>query len=294
VSSCEFLNRGLNDTFRVQTAGGRFVFRVYRQGWRSRSEILFELDVLGHCDRAGVPVATPLARRDGEFISSIEQPEGSRYAVMFTYAEGAQLGNHSETQARSFGAACAHLHRGTHDFSSPHPRFVLDLQHLIEHPLSTIIPFLQHRREDHEYLARLASRVAQKIDSVQSDLDFGLCHGDLHGVNAAFDGDKITMFDFDCGGLGWRAYDIAVYRWALQIQNLPQNWQPFRDAYRERRELREVDLDALPWLVAARHLWLLGLHTANAEFLGRGVLGDSYWDFWLKLVHDCEAKELKD
>jgi Ser/Thr protein kinase RdoA (MazF antagonist) len=131
---------------------------------------------------------------------------------MFTYAEGAQLGNHSETQARSFGAACAHLHRGTHDFSSPHPRFVLDLQHLIEHPLSTIIPFLQHRREDHEYLARLASRVAQKIDSVQSDLDFGLCHGDLHGVNAAFDGDKITMFDFDCGGLGWRAYDIAVYR----------------------------------------------------------------------------------
>jgi hypothetical protein len=42
------------------------------------------------------------------------------------------------------------------------------------------------------------------------------------------------------------------------------------------------------------HLWVLGLHTANAEFLGRGVLGDSYWDFWLKLVRDWEAKELKD
>jgi hypothetical protein len=24
------------------------------------------------------------------------------------------------------------------------------------------------------------------------------------------------------------------------------------------------------------------------------VLGDSYWDFWLKLVRDWEAKELKD
>lgn len=38
LTSCEFLNRGLNDTFRVQTAGRRFVFRVYRHAWRSRSE----------------------------------------------------------------------------------------------------------------------------------------------------------------------------------------------------------------------------------------------------------------
>jgi Ser/Thr protein kinase RdoA (MazF antagonist) len=102
------------------------------------------------------------------------------------------------------------------------------------------------------------------------------------------------MFDFNCCGVGWRAYDIAVYRWLLEMRNLTSNWKPFLYAYQERRPLREIDLSAVPLFVAARYIWILGLHTSNASFFGRSFMNDQlYWNYWLKLIRDWDGKELK-
>jgi hypothetical protein len=105
VISCEFLNRGLNDTFRVQTGGGRFVFRVYRQGWRSGSEILFELDVLGHCDRAGVPVATPLAKTRRR-VHFIDRTSGRIALCSYVYLSGGCATGESQRDAGALFWGC--------------------------------------------------------------------------------------------------------------------------------------------------------------------------------------------
>jgi Ser/Thr protein kinase RdoA (MazF antagonist) len=140
----------------------------------------------------------------------------------------------------------------------------------------------------------LATKIRHRIEAVQAGLDFGFCHGDLHGFNAAFDGETVTMFDFDCCGVGWRAYDIAVYRWLLEMRNLTSNWKPFLETYQERRPLAQIDLSAVPLFVAARYIWILGLHTGNASFLGRSFMNDQlYWNYWLKLIRDWDEKELK-
>ena len=97
------------------------------------------------------------------------------------------------------------------------------------------------------------------------------------------------MFDFDCGGMGW-SYDIAVYRWALETRKRVDRWEPFLEGYREQRPLKEADLAAVPIFVGARHFWLLGLHAGNAWFFGRNLIA---WDFWLKLIRDWDANELK-
>jgi len=294
VTNCDFLHRGLNDTFRVQTTDGWYAFRVYRAGWRSPSEIQFELDVLQHCDRNGVSVSVPVRRRDGSYISSVEQPEGPRHAVVFTYAHGEQPGEHSDVQVRYFGRESAHLHQVCDDFSSVHPRFAMDLFHLVDQPLNLTLPFLAHRPDDQQYLMELAARIRSKVEAVRGELNFGFCHGDLHGGNVAFDGEKVTMFDFDCCGMGWRSYDIAVYRWLLEIRNWGQKWLPFIDSYQELAALGPVDLDTVPWFVAARYVWLLGLHALNAGFFGLSFMNDQlYWNFWLKLIRDWDAKELK-
>jgi len=40
---------------------------------------------------------------------------------------------------------------------------------------------------------------------------YGLCQGDLHTGNARFDmHGRLTLFDFDSFGYGWRAIDIGV------------------------------------------------------------------------------------
>jgi Ser/Thr protein kinase RdoA (MazF antagonist) len=294
LKSSEFLARGLNDTYRVQTTDRSYAFRVYRAGWRCQSEIQYELDILLHLDRKGIGVSTPIASKDGSLLIPIEQPEGMRFTVLFTYAVGEQSGALTEAQARSFGAAVAKLHAASDGFMSHHARFALDLDHLIDQPLSAALPFLVHRPDDQLYLKELATRIRDRIAAVQAELEFGFCHGDLHSFNAAFDGETATMFDFDCCGLGWRAYDIAVYRWLLELRNIASNWNPFLDAYQALRPMREIDLSAVPLFVAARYIWILGLHTSNAPFLGRSFMTDQgYWNYWLKLIHDWDAKELK-
>ena len=52
AASCDFFARGLNDTFRVQTPGERYALRIYRYGWRSLSDVEYEIDALLHLDRA--------------------------------------------------------------------------------------------------------------------------------------------------------------------------------------------------------------------------------------------------
>jgi hypothetical protein len=39
-----------------------------------------------------------------------------------------------------------------------------------------------------------------------------------------------------------------------------------------------VKTSAVPWFVAARHIWLLGLHTANSPDWGCGWMNDDYFD----------------
>lgn len=293
VVSCDFLARGLNDTFRVRTRDTSYALRVYRAGWRSQAEIEWELDALAHLDRKGVPVAAPIANRRGKLLSMIDQPEGQRYVVLFTYAEGEQNGEHGEGQARAFGLAAAEMHLASDDFVSRHERFRLDLAHLIDDPLAATLPFLERRPDDQHYLRDFAGKIRERIGTVQAKLDFGFCHGDLHGVNAAFGpGGRVVMFDFDCGGPGWRSYDIAVYRWSSALRNKDQNWKVFLAGYQERRPLPALDLEAVPLFVAARCIWIMGLHAANASFLGRSFLNDQYFDYWLKFIHNWEAKEL--
>jgi Ser/Thr protein kinase RdoA (MazF antagonist) len=87
-TDCRFLQPGLNDTFLVNTEGAKYILRVYRKDWRSLDEILYELEVLLHLQRAGSSVSVPIARKDGNLVGTVMAPEGIRYVVLFTYALG--------------------------------------------------------------------------------------------------------------------------------------------------------------------------------------------------------------
>jgi Ser/Thr protein kinase RdoA (MazF antagonist) len=274
---CKLLGCGLNDTYLVKTTDAQFILRAYRATWRSVAEIHYELDVLNHLDRSGVAVAVPIARKDGGFISDLHAPEGTRRVALFRYAPGQEL-THDQEQSYQYGQAAAAIHTATDGFTSIHQRARIDLSHLIDQPLAAIQPFLEHRPEDWEYLQQIAAIVREHIAGLPVEqLDSGFCHGDFHGGNAHIDAQKqITFFDFDCSGPGWRAYDIAVFRWGRGRQ--VGTWEAFLKGYTERRPLNDLDLAAVPWFVAARHIWLLGLHTANSQDWGSGWINDAYFD----------------
>lgn len=291
--SCHLLQRGLNDSFLVTAGKSRYVLRLYRRGWRSDGEISYEMDALMHLRRKGVPVCAPVPRKDGEIRAELDAPEGTRTAVLFLYAPGRELAG-TPADSWHYGRAVAAVHAATDDFRTEAPRFALDLDHLLREPLAALRPALGHRLRDLAYLEELAATLRARIERLPAaEMDRGFCHGDFHGDNAHIDGETVTFFDFDCCGPGWRAYDIAVFRWRWgDGEKGEANWAAFLEGYRSLRRIGAVDLAAVPLFVALRAIWLRGLHVANVRDWGTSWLNDSYWDRLIAGLREWQGKHL--
>lgn len=294
IAACQYFTGGFNDTYRVRTTqGATYYMRVYRSRWRTLPDILYELDVLRHLQRKGFPAARPLLTRDGSLYVKLDAPEGVRYAALFSEAPGKLISYDQapEDTAFHYGQAVAGMHNAVADFTSPHQRFHVDLELLIDGPLRNIAPFLAHRPDDWAYLQRFAADMRRRILDTPADaLEQGFCHGDLQGYHAHVGADgTLTFFDFDCGGFGYRAYDLAVFRWCSRLKEQEAVWwEPYLRGYRGVRPLADVDLRAVPMFVAARYIWHMGVHTQNAIDWGCEWLNDEYFDEKLKYLRAAE------
>jgi Ser/Thr protein kinase RdoA (MazF antagonist) len=195
------------------------------------------------------------------------------------------------------------MHAASDDFLSPHSRFPLDLAFLLDTSLQTIQPVLAHRGEDWAYLLQLADALKKHIGRLPSQaLNMGACHGDAQGGNANLTGEKLTFFDFDVCGHGWRVYDLAVFYWGAALgksrlgwndQQVEQVWAAYLEGYQEQRPLSDLDLQAIPLFVAVRHFWFLGVHTANWDYWGWGEVNDRFFDGELTFLREWVAQHIE-
>jgi Ser/Thr protein kinase RdoA (MazF antagonist) len=280
------------------TAGDTYCLRAYRHPWRTLADIQYELDVLNHLKHKGFPATQPVPYRDGQSFCPVPAPEGTRYLALFTEAPGQEISydHEPEKTAQRYGQAMAQMHNALDDFSSPHPRFHKDIEHFIDRPLRNIEPFLSRRPDDWSYIQGFAETLRQRILALPaSQLEQGFCHGDLQGYHAklAKDG-TLTFFDFDCGGHGYRAYDLAVFLWCCRLEGaVAVRWEPFLTGYRETRSIHNLDVQAVPLFVCARYLWHMGVHTQNAPDWGIGWLNDEYFDTHLQRLRQAKEDYLK-
>ncbi|GHO97483.1 hypothetical protein KSF_075310 [Reticulibacter mediterranei] len=311
--TCRLLVHGFHDHYLVQTANGKYMLRVYQaprsigRTWRTSSDVLYEIDLLLHLHRKGVAVSVPVARKDGTLLQTLQAPEGPRQAVLFTYVEGVELSPASidEMGSRLYGSTVAELHNAADDFTSTHARFSLDQVFLIEASLNATRPLLvEQRQKEWKYLVQTAQLVKERLEwFVQQGLETGACHGDAQGGNASLSGEKkLTFFDFDCCGYGWRAYELAVFYWAAALgknrlgksaEEVEQLWMAYLAGYQERRPLKEIDKQAIPLLVIARHFWFLGANTANWDYWGWNRADEAFFKRELDFLHEWVEHKIK-
>jgi Ser/Thr protein kinase RdoA (MazF antagonist) len=292
--SCRLLKRGLNDTYLVTTPDDRYIARVYRVRWRTPSEIAYELELLAHLTARGVSVSVPIAARDGSLTRSLCAPEGIRYLVLFTYANGTPLSWEKEEHSYLAGQVLAAIHAASDDFVSRHRRQSLDLTYLIDTPVSALRTFFAHRPEDWHYLEGFASRLrARAAAVVRAGLDWGVCHGDYGAKNIHVVEDYTsTVYDFDLCGPGWRAHDLALIAWVVMDQSQSTIWDAFIQGYIETRPLSAVDLAAVPLFHALCHLSSLGIFAENVADWGVLDMSDWLLDRELTFFRQWEAEHL--
>jgi Ser/Thr protein kinase RdoA (MazF antagonist) len=255
----------VNDTYLVRVGEDKYILRVFGARSTSLPDILYEVDLLLHLSGKGISVSTPIARREGGFVRAVNAPEGGRHLVLYTSATG-ENPSLDEAEAWLLGAKVAEMHEAARDFESPHARLPYDLGHLIDRPLAAIRSSIRHTEEDWNYLRQVAERLRAAVTSLPMEhLEWGACHGDVNGWNCNFDSDKVTFFDFEWCGPGWRAFDLAQFRlWHADA------WPAFLKGYRSVRSFDEAEQASVPLFVALRQIWLTGRNTGWGDDWGFG------------------------
>jgi Ser/Thr protein kinase RdoA (MazF antagonist) len=269
---CRLISRSMNDTYKVTAGTETFFLRVSGYGWRAGNAVAAELAAITALDARGVAVAPVVAREDGAMLVSLPAPEGERFAALFAEAPGEPVREITSRQARAYGRLAAAMHAASDATPAHYHRFHLDERHLLDEPLESIHAALVDidAGDDLVFLEEMAERVRRRLMALpRTPPEYGLCHGDLHPANVCFDAaGQPTLFDFDCMGYGWRAYDLTVFLWNAFGERRPKRWREsrwraFLRGYGEARPLPEELDEVLPLFLVARQIWLMGMDAAD-------------------------------
>ena len=280
----------MSDVYRLDTPDAAYILKIYLHNRHSMRAIEAEVGFLNDLLDHDIPVAAPVANNEAVYLNEIDAPEGIRYAVLFDAIEGDEPQEVNLEHSRSFGQLAGRIHQYSDHSAKKYDRWHLDEKYLVEEPLTHIRPYLENRSRDWEYLRALGSELVAELHRLVSkeSPEYGLCHGDLHTGNARFDKDgRLTLFDFDSFGYGWRAIDIGVYHVSYDWLDLSEKtrrekdrfWEAFVDGYNMERPLSRNELAAAQLCLPLRHLELMGLTIQYwSPQIGTSWINDDYFD----------------
>lgn len=261
-TSITFVKRGFNDTYLTRGAESKFLLRVYKHNWRSMESIETELCLLEYLKDNGISVSYPIPDKQGNFIHSLNAPEGIRYAVLFSFAEGIQVRKLSTEQAYLLGIETGKIHTLTQNKSFGIPAHDYAIETQFEITIAALKSVLKDYPEHYAFLLQLANEFTALFNSIDKEtLPTGTCHGDLQAENFHITSDKqFTFFDFDFFGTGYLAYDIGVFRWYDHKNKTPEIMSFFLKGYQTQRALSSAETKLIPYFSMLRALFQMTLY----------------------------------
>jgi Ser/Thr protein kinase RdoA (MazF antagonist) len=260
-SSITFLKRGFNDTYRVDAGKERYILRVYKHGKRSLESIRTELALVHDLSQNGISISTGIPDVKKELIQTIDAPEGIRYAVLFSFAEGMQVRKLSKEQSYALGAETAKMHLLTMNKELGETAQDYAIEYQLDKTLRVLKPVLNNHPEAYHYLVQLQDDFLEIFRSIdKNELSAGICHGDLQAENFHLSDDTFTFFDLDFFGKAYLIYDIGVFCW-YDHKNKPKEIRDaFLAGYQSRKKLTETELRLIPYFSTLRALFQMTLY----------------------------------
>ncbi len=276
TTQCRLITKGVGDTYLIEVESGKFILRVYRCSHRTLNHINAEVELLLFLKQNNVSVSYPIEDVSGAYIQNLNAAEGTRHAVLFTYAPGNVVLNLNESQLRELGRQMANFHNISSTLSLKNQRWSFDLDNTLDKPLEILETYYLKDTDGYLWLKNAAARVKEKLNELNSaGFSIGYCHYDFLPKNFHFDGGAVTLFDFDFFGRGWLVNDIMTF-WQhlcldVHFNKLTQSeadrcYEIFINAYREMRDVTSDELEAVPYLSLGFWLFYAAFHTTHDQF----------------------------
>lgn len=281
-TQCKLIRAGLNDTYLVTDKLERFVFRVYSLNWRTRTEIVEEVNLLLKLQENDIPVSYPLADKTSNFIQEVNAPEGVRFAVLFTYAAGEKLHDYSAETHFQIGTLMAQFHQIT--LHQKIKRVDYSAQVILKDSLKHIANFLGADTAEMKFMLDTHKELIQEFKNVDaSKLRTGIVHLDIWFDNINLTkNNKATLFDFDFCGNGWLCLDIAYY--IMQLHNIEKydktayqtKIDSFLKGYESITKLSTEEKRLIPILGVSLYYFYLGVQCQRYENWSNSFLSENY------------------
>jgi len=280
------LARHTNDMYRVETAEGRYVFRVSAPGLRTEREVASELSWLSALRRDTdlvVPEAIPT--RSGRRFVRVGSRQAAVPGVLFNWIGGRVVGDRvTPALVREAGAVLARLHdhadrfrpRGAFSETRLDQAWPFGIPQVLESQ-GRAVGWPKARRT---LLSEAAARVQAWLDGLYADpAGLRFLHLDFHPGNWKRVDGRLAVLDFDDTRWAYPVQDlgIALY-YLLDGPAEPVLMGAFLDGYARVRPGGIPDADVLQTAVIARQIDLLSYVFAHDALSGAELTG------WLDVV----------
>jgi len=270
-ATCELLRTGMNHTYMVKSQENRYILRVYSFNWRSKGEIQEELDLLVELFSMGIPISYPITNVDKGFLNELTAPEGLRYLVLFSYAEGKKVRYLDVDVCQKIGALMATIHKAVRDKSIQ--RIDYSYNTLLEKSYQKASTFFDSSIETMKSLHQTNRTVANKLKETNLfDVRKGIVHLDIWYDNMAISKDgEITIFDFDFCGNGLLITDVAYFlKQLFHIEPDKNRYEKlkkaFVDGYSKKIPMQSQELELIPYLGWSVFMFYLGIQTERFDW----------------------------
>ena len=275
--TCVLYRNGMNDIYQVTVGETVYYLRIAFNRAYDITDYREETAIMLALNESGVKTAVPVKCNSGDYVWPLCVPEGTKYITLFTEAKN-QPSQDSAKINFNLGQAVAKIHTISDEQSFNVSRSPIDFTELIHKPMQSLQPYLEKQcPEDYRLIASAMEDIEKYIAARLSTEKpcYGFCHGDIHLGNVFFSGDAPTFFDFDTMGYGWRAHDISVNMFNMEMIN-PQyrdgdDYNAFLDGYSSVRILSENELSCIDMFGAIRPIWALDINVRLLEMRNLSV-----------------------
>jgi len=280
-TNCSLVRAGINHTYLVNTGEQKYVFRIYSCNWRTEAEIGEEIRLLLELKNKDIAVSYPLPAHNGRYIQQFSAPEGTRFAVLFSFAAGEKLHLVAAATHYRIGALMARLHGITEKITLD--RTTYTPQVLLQDSMPYLEQFLPADTAEMHYMRTLQTCLLHTLAQADNkQLRNGAVHLDIWFDNINVAGDAITIFDFDFCGNGWLALDVAYYM--MQLHNVEKyeraDYEPkvaaFIEGYESVQPLTAEEKRLLPALGICLYFFYLGVQCRRYENWSNAFLNENY------------------
>lgn len=270
-ATCELVRTGINHTYLVKSGESKYALRIYSCNWRTRMEVEKEVKLLNLLKEQNISISYPILDKTGHFIQELNAPEGVRYAVLFSFADGDKIRVMDEQTCQHIGMMMARIHQASSGISLQRTNYNTDI--LLERSYTHIKEFFSEDMPEMKFLQDISQKI--KISFAHADvqnIQSGVVHLDIWYDNMSVKSeDDITIFDFDFCGNGWLILDIAYF--CKQLFHIEadkdvyeQKVKAFLNGYRAIRTINTDELKLIPHAGAALWIFYLGVQCRRFDW----------------------------